>query len=121
MKFFRIAGLLLVLYFILPISIKTLSEYDMNRVLLGEKPMFCIEVEHKGGSSAKIYYGLFYRIISVEKTVFDRKAREESVISGPMLDYNGAIRKLYFWTGHLFDETQSLRIVRSSSSHPIQI
>ena len=111
MKFIRITLLLMIVYFLLPISIRALSEYDMQLILKGESPAFCLRSNEKFGKMGKVYNGFFYRIVEVRKQIDTNDIEKNSVIVGPMLTYHVFIRKLYFWTGQFFYEMQSLRII----------
>jgi hypothetical protein len=123
MKFFRISRiltLLLIAYFLLPIAIRALSEYDMNNIILGESPAFSIKSEdyNKNGD---IYYGLLYRIISVKKVIKKDEAIQNTMIIGPILNYHSILDFLYFWTGEFFSEVQSLKRVSTRKKGPITI
>ncbi len=121
MKIIRLTTLLLIAYFLFPISIKVLSEYDMENILVGKAPKFSRLSNNLNSNSGKIYYGVFYKIISVRKKIEHSSKGNGSMIVGPMVTYHSLLNKLYFWTGNFFSEMQSLRVVRDNSDLPIII
>jgi len=117
----RILLLLMIAYFLFPISVKVLSQYDMENILLGKNPAFCRQSVEFDRHMGKLYYGCFYRIVSVRKDVEPSGNDEGSIIVGPMVTYHTILHKLYFWTGDFFSEMQSLRVIQKHSDLPMII